>query len=97
REIECLYILNDRGIQIGDTVCGHALSAAISGSMFQPAADRTDQSLKDYYYRRQDMDGDLYISEPYVSLASGSTCITLSLSFSSTANSEYILCVDFIV
>jgi hypothetical protein len=65
--------------------------------MFQPAKALTDHSLKDYYYRRLDNDSDLYISEPYVSLASGNTCITLSLAFKDVENDDFILCSDFAV
>lgn len=94
RNLECLYILDKNGIQIGDTVCSKKISVS-DNSMFQPAKAFTDHSLKDYYYRRLDNDSDLYISEPYVSLASGNTCITLSLAFKDVENYEFILCADF--
>jgi hypothetical protein len=96
RSLECLYILDNSGIQVGDTSCGKNIDVSAT-SMFQPAKAFTDHSLKDYYYRRLDTDSDLYVSEPYVSLASGNTCITLSLAFKDAENNDFILCGDFVM
>ena len=96
RSLECLYILDNSGIQVGDTSCGKNIAVSAT-SMFQPAKAFTDHSLKDYYYRRLDTDSDLYVSEPYVSLASGNTCITLSLAFKDAENNDFILCGDFVM
>ncbi|MEI6520166.1 MAG: EAL domain-containing protein [bacterium] len=96
RSLECLYVLDKTGIQVGDTVCGKNIVVSAT-SMFQPAKAFTDHSLKDYYYRRLDSDSDLFVSEPYVSLASGNTCITLSLAFNDAENYNFILCGDFVV
>jgi len=36
-----------------------------------------------------------YVTEPYVSLATGNLCITISSVFKNIDGREYILCIDF--
>lgn len=92
---ECIYILNEEGIQISDTVtyCKDMLSQ--KALIFHPAEKGTDHSLKKYYYFLKNMMLNKFVTEPYVSLATGNLCITISSVFRAQNNKEYILCVDF--
>ena len=90
--MECLYMLNEDGIQITDTVCSDKIRKKNS-MLFSPAPKGTDQSMKDYFLSINSS-RNVYITEPYVSLASGNQCITISKVFSSDDGNRYILCVD---
>jgi EAL domain-containing protein (putative c-di-GMP-specific phosphodiesterase class I) len=97
-KIECCYVLDDAGVQVTETICG----AAITGrpgeemqAMFRPAAPGTDHSLKEYYYVLVDVELAKFTTDPYVSLASGNLCRTISTCFRDAADSRiYVLCVD---
>ena len=62
---------------------------------FRPAPKGTDHSLKEYYYVLIDVELQKYTTDPYVSLASGNLCRTISTCFRDAANNRlYVLCVD---
>jgi EAL domain-containing protein (putative c-di-GMP-specific phosphodiesterase class I) len=92
---ECIYVLNEDGIQITDTVtcCKDMISQ--KALIFHPAEKGTNHSLKKYYYFLKNMALNKFVTEPYVSLATGNLCITISSVFKSLNNKEYILCIDF--
>lgn len=92
---ECIYVLNEAGIQITDTLtcCKDMLSQ--KALIFHPAIKGTNHSLKKYYNFLVNMALNKYITEPYVSLATGNLCITISAIFKGLDNKEYILCIDF--
>ncbi len=92
--LECLYVLDKLGRQISDTVAWSAQKPGRPASLFAAAAPGTDHSLKDYYLGLQLSGQDRCISEPYVSLASGNLCRTLTARFSHAGGGEAILCVD---
>ena len=55
----------------------------------------TDHSLKEYYYVLVDVELPKFTSDPYVSLASGNLCRTISTCFrDAVRNRMYVLCVD---
>ncbi|MGY0372184.1 EAL domain-containing protein [Clostridium sp. JNZ J1-5] len=93
--LECVYVLNENGIQITDTFtcCKDMISQ--KALIFHPAAKGTNHSLKKYYYFLKNMALNKYVTEPYVSLATGNLCITISAIFMASDNKEYILCIDF--
>ena len=63
--------------------------------MFRPARKGTDHSLKEYYYVLIDVELQKYTTDPYVSLASGNLCRTISTCFRDAAqNRTFVLCVD---
>jgi len=93
--VECIYILDEGGIQISDTVCNATVPRKESGVMFQPAPQGTDHSLKEYYYILMDVELQTFTTDPYVSLASGNLCRTISTVFRDAANNKmYVLCID---
>jgi hypothetical protein len=62
--------------------------------MFRPADKGADQSLKNYYLLL--MAGlERYVSEPYISQASGNPCVTISTWFRAAGGRDLILCADF--
>lgn len=94
-ELECAYILDKSGVQIGDTSTKCINMREQRALIFQPAKNGTDHSLKKYYYYLKSMSLEKYVTEPYISLATGNLCITISAIFKNADNSEYILCIDF--
>ncbi|QGU95296.1 EAL domain-containing protein [Clostridium bovifaecis] len=92
---ECIYVLNEDGIQITDTFtyCKDMISQ--KALIFYPAKRGTDHSLKKYFYFLKNMALNKYVTEPYVSLATGNLCITISSIFKDINGKEYILCIDF--
>jgi len=94
-KVECVYVLDDAGTQVTDTICNFAVAQRPGGAMFRPARKGTDHSLKEYYYVLMDVELQKYTTDPYVSLASGNLCRTISTCFRDAANNRlYILCVD---
>ena len=93
--LDCLYILNENGIQISSTICNNSKLLNQRGSIFRPAAQGTDHSLKEYYYLLQDSGSRYFYSEPYISMASGNLCVTIS-TFFKAENNTYILCADIV-
>jgi EAL domain-containing protein (putative c-di-GMP-specific phosphodiesterase class I) len=94
-KVECVYVLDDAGIQVTETVCNAAVTQRPGAAMFRPARRGTDHSLKEYYYVLIDVELQKYTTDPYVSLASGNLCRTISSCFRDAANNRlYVLCVD---
>jgi EAL domain-containing protein (putative c-di-GMP-specific phosphodiesterase class I) len=94
-KVECLYVLDELGIQVTDTICNAAMPRRPGGAMFRPATKGTDHSFKEYFYLLVDVELQKYTTDPYVSLASGHLCRTISTALRDTAaDRRYVLCVD---
>jgi EAL domain-containing protein (putative c-di-GMP-specific phosphodiesterase class I) len=96
-EIECLYVLNPEGVQVTPTVAAQAAAAKFPSRLFQPATEGADHSTKEYFYALAEGGHRLYATEPYLSLASGRLCRTLSCHFQDVAGHGFILCLDIAV
>lgn len=93
-DIECMYVLDHRGVQVTDTIF-NTHEAPPDSTLFKPADKGTDHSLKLYYYALLDNETNRYVTEPYVSLASGQLCRTLSTAFRDGSNEKmFVLCID---
>jgi EAL domain-containing protein (putative c-di-GMP-specific phosphodiesterase class I) len=92
---ECIYVLDESGAQVSDTVTRFKNMLSQKALIFKPAKKGTDHSLKKYYYFLQNMGLAKYVTEQYISLASGNLCITISEKFKDVNNKNYILCIDF--
>lgn len=93
--IECVYVLDDAGIQVTKTQGRSDQLPECRCAMFRPAPRGTDHSLKEYYYMLFDADLQNYTTDLYVSLASGKRCQTISTCFRDGFNNRlYVLCVD---
>lgn len=90
---ECAYVLDHLGQQVTDTVFADAPPPP--SLLFKPADTGTDHSLKSYYHHLLDSESNRYVTERYVSLASGRPCRTISSAFRDNNNDRmFILCVD---
>ena len=94
-KVDCLFVLDDAGVQVTETVRPAGTIERPGGAMFRPAPKGTDHSLKEYFYVLVDVELQKYTTDPYVSLASGELCRTISTCFRDTADGRtYVLCVD---
>ena len=76
--VECVYVLNEGGMQVTDTICNTLIPRRDGGVMFHPAPKGADHSLKEYYYILMDVELQKFTTDPYVSLATGNVCRTIS-------------------
>jgi EAL domain-containing protein (putative c-di-GMP-specific phosphodiesterase class I) len=91
--LEALYILDDRGVQLTKTVLNKNVKVK-KNSLFRCAQKGEDLSLKKYFYLLVDVELDKYVTENYISLATGNLCRTISTLFKAKNNNTYVLCMD---
>jgi EAL domain-containing protein (putative c-di-GMP-specific phosphodiesterase class I) len=96
-EIECAYVIDDKGIQIGDTIMRKSCNCKHKHHLFSPAEIGTDHSLKTYYFYIKHLKLDKYFTDPYISMATGNLCRTMSAVLKNTNNINRILCTDFTI
>jgi EAL domain-containing protein (putative c-di-GMP-specific phosphodiesterase class I) len=92
--IDALYVINDAGIQITDTIMkngGHQSMPPV----FRAANKNENLSHKDYVYQLINTDLTKYTTDRYISFATGNLCVTLSHLFKGEKNRLCILCADF--
>ncbi len=88
--IECIYILNEDGIQISDTVFRDSVD--IRNQITFSSMKKGDYHItKQYYYLVVNKKKKIYVSQPYISQLTGKLCRTIS----TFCKGEYVLCVDF--
>ena len=92
--LECVYVLDEGGQQVSQTVCEASRLDSKRRAIFWPAARGSDQSLKNYFLLLK-AGLERYVSEPYISLASGNLCITISTWFRAANGRRLVLCGDF--
>lgn len=93
--IECAYILDEDGIQVSDTIRLTDRCGVTKSLIFYSAQKGTDLSMEKYYYPLISTRLKRYITEPYISLATGNLCVTYSKIFTNVDREKYILCIDF--
>ncbi|MDR3585772.1 MAG: EAL domain-containing protein [Desulfosporosinus sp.] len=93
--IECAYVLDEYGVQLSNTIRFYDKNEVKENLIFYSARIGTDHSMEKYYYPLIGANLNKYITEPYISLATGNLCITVSKIFTNIDNKKYILCVDF--
>ena len=59
-----------------------------------PTKKGDDRSPQKYFYLPVDIELDKYVSESYISSATGNLCRTISTLFKGEDNRTYVLCVD---
>jgi hypothetical protein len=94
RDLECLFVLDWAGVQVTRTVTMQYMRGRVRGPLFQPAPKGTDHSMKDYCFSLAEAGLQRFRTDPYVSLASGNLCRTLSCAFQAPSGKDYILCMD---
>jgi diguanylate cyclase (GGDEF)-like protein len=95
KNIECVYILNSSGMQISNTIRYCNENGVKNNLFFYSARVGTDHTMDKYYYLLRKANLNKYVTEPYVSMATGNLCITISKVFKNKENLKFILCVDF--
>jgi EAL domain-containing protein (putative c-di-GMP-specific phosphodiesterase class I) len=96
-DVECIYVLNEAGTQVTETIGRPRPSRRDAGIMFNPVLRGADHSLKEYYYILLGVELQQYTTEPYVSLTSGSISRTISTCFRDAHNGLFVLCIDFVL
>lgn len=95
-DFECAYLLDPHGIQTTDTIFGEGRGVLRArGHVFTPTHAGADNSMKRYYHELMNAGTGRYVSEPYVSHATGTVCVTHSQLSESRTDIPLILCVDF--
>jgi EAL domain-containing protein (putative c-di-GMP-specific phosphodiesterase class I) len=93
--VECLYVLDSLGSQLSETIWNRGTARRRSGVLFRPAPRGTDHSAKDYYYVLMDVALQWYVTDPYISSASGHLSRTISSVFHhSLTGQPHVLCID---
>lgn len=90
-QVECIYLLDGWGEQVTQTFFSPTIRPNRT-PLFAPAAPGEDHSLKDYFLNLAP-DG-VFLSETYISQATGNPCRTFSHGFRDFESNTYILCVD---
>ncbi|MBK9056816.1 MAG: EAL domain-containing protein [Elusimicrobia bacterium] len=91
--VECLFAVNPAGAQVSETHVRPGVAFKRS-ALFHPARPGADHSMKEYVYLLMDGFMNRFRTDPYVSLASGNPCVTLSGVFRDAGNNNHILCMD---
>lgn len=87
--IEAIYCIDGNcGIQRGETFID-----AETHEFFHPAKEGDNHALKEYFYITQESKRGNYLSQKYISRASGRMCRTFAQKFS-LGSQELILCLD---
>ncbi|AEE16296.1 EAL domain-containing protein [Treponema brennaborense] len=94
-EIECVYLLDKNGVQISNTISSPFLKIKPRSYIFSPAQKGADNSFKSYFTCFEAFKISRYLTDPYLSYASGNLCRTLSVKLCSAADCM-VLCIDFI-
>jgi EAL domain-containing protein (putative c-di-GMP-specific phosphodiesterase class I) len=90
---ECAYVIHESGRQITRTVLNPTYPQRRRTALFGPAAAGGNQSAKDYFmYLGKNQRR--YVTSPYVSVASGNVCITISNRVTQPSGNSFVVCVD---
>jgi EAL domain-containing protein (putative c-di-GMP-specific phosphodiesterase class I) len=92
-EVDAIYLLDERGVQISETIQWFTRPAP--HPLFAPAARGSSHAYRKYFYSHKPEGGGRFLSEPYISRASGHVCRTLSTRIR-FAGKPCILCIDFL-
>lgn len=91
-DIEAMYLINARNSkQIGKTLISKKVS-----KKFRPTKNGDDHHLKEYFYITKESKDGTYLSQKYISYATGNVCITFAKKFLIN-NGEYIVCIDIVI
>jgi EAL domain-containing protein (putative c-di-GMP-specific phosphodiesterase class I) len=90
---ECAYVIHESGRQITRTVFNPNHIHRKRTALFGPCPAGGNQSAKEYFmYLGKNQRH--YVTRPYVSVASGNICITISNRVSLSSGDSYVVCVD---
>lgn len=87
--LESLYLLDCNGKLLNETITKHMVTTPL----FRPGVEGDDFSLCDYYYMTLGSIDGRFLSQRYISKASGNICRTFACKFQ-MEDKEIILCLD---
>ena len=90
-QLECLFVLDSWGEQISHTHVSPRMHLAKS-LLYRPGEKGEDHSLKDYFAHLPRHGS--YLSQPYISQATGRPCRTFSRWFFDQKQAGHVLCLD---
>ncbi len=91
--VECVYLLDQSGIQITDTIFAPGRQGDRCSLLFAPAATGADQGSKEYLICLGPQQP-RYVTDPYISRATGTVCVTLSTLVPLRNGRTVVVCVD---
>lgn len=91
RELECIFLIDEKGFQITDTVMVEG-SEILPG--YRPAVKGVNHDIKNYFYAVKEQIEDPFISGWYISSATGKSCKTISSHFYTKDNKMIVVCAD---
>ncbi len=90
-EIECAFLIDERGFQITDTVMDKD-TEILEG--YHPAVIGVNHDIKNYFYAVKEQIEDPFISGWYISGATGKSCKTISSKIYNKNGEMIVVCVD---
>ncbi len=92
KNIEAIYLIDVfSSRQINDTIIEQS-----QNGLFRASCSGEEHFLKEYYYITLETKQGMYLSQKYISYATGNICKTFAKKIE-LENSEYILCLDIII
>lgn len=95
-ELECVYVIDEKGKQITKTIFNSNTDFK-SAYLFTPAKENDYHIVKPYYNVVMHKKTEVYISERYISAATGHFCETYSCVINTLQEKECVLCLDFLI
>ena len=90
-EIECAFLIDERGFQFTDTVMAEG-TEILEG--YHPAIKGVNHDIKNYFYAVSEQIEDPFISGWYISSATGKSCKTISSHFHKENGEMIVVCID---
>jgi len=94
-DVECLYVISGNGRQLSHTIMNPRIMVEHDEN-FKPALPGEDYSSKKYFRQAMKNRKELYISQEYISKATGNLCRTVSYTYQGIDNEYYVLCIDLL-
>ena len=94
-EIECIYLLDATGCQVSETIISPFLAHQSRPGIFSPAKPGANHAFKPFFTCFEALGIHRYLTDVYLSLASGNLCRTFSVKLEQDNAKGNILCIDF--
>lgn len=93
-EVECAFLIDGNGVQISDTIMLAEVFENRRSMLFAPAVKGDRHEIKNYFYAVNEGLEDPFLTEQYISGATGNSCRTVSSKFYDENGNPVILCID---
>ncbi len=95
-EIECIYLIDASGTQVSETIISQTLVRQSRPGIFRPAEPGSNHAFKPFFTCFEALGVQRYLTDVYLSLASGNLCRTFSVTLDPEKSRGLILCIDFL-